>query len=173
MKQWFKLVTVIFLTGCSSPLQTNNNNPPVVVDYTYVISDISEGVLPPPRLEDLKLPQGSEVINRLELQLERLVDYRSYLDRSIRSLEFNLNKDRKNREDIRDSLSGIRFDCSRPLIQQIDLGKKPSATTAIEGLSESQIANAALDYAEKMKQYSHESLNKLSEGAALYAQTCK
>lgn len=168
---WTAAAISLLLMGCTTPL--NNDPKSVVVDYGRVVTGNFSDILPPPKLSDLDLGVGSEYLRPIELQLERLTQYREYLDRTVESLQVKLNKDRAARQSAREDLQGQVFDCKRPLHQQIDLGKRPSATGAISGLSETEIASAALDFAEEMRRYNDEALTKMSEAATLFSKHCK
>lgn len=175
MKYWFKIATVVFLAGCSSPIHTETTatTPVVVVDFGNVVTDPMEDLLPPPSLKDLVLPESSKVKEPLELQLERLEDYNDYIERSINGLEGLLNKGKGERDLAREALGDMVFDCSKPVFPQIKLDPEPSAKLEIEGLDDRQLAEAAVRLAEKLKEHNEKNLRRISEGVAKYTAHCK
>lgn len=171
--QWFIFTLVsLILAGCTNA-NSNSNERLVTIDYKRLVTPVNEDLALPPSMRDLIATSPHTVNNPYLLQLERLSDYRAYIDRNIAALEVKLDKDKKERNKARDSLSDTTFNCSLPLMQQIDLGDRPRASVAIAGLTEQDIAMAAIEYAEKLKAFNEASLTKISEAAMLYAEICK
>lgn len=172
--QWFIFTLVFLLVGCTNANTNPGPKPKVlpVIDYKRLITPVNEDLANPPSIREIAQLLPHDVNNPYLLQLERLSDYRDYIDRSINALEIKLDRDRRERSKARDSLSDKVFDCSLPLMQQVDLGERPRARETMASLTEKDIAHIALDYAEKMKAYNELSLAKLAEAAEQYALAC-
>lgn len=141
-------------------------------EYNDVVSEPLNGLLPPPKLNHLALPEGSQVSEPVKKHLDHLKEYRTYLDQSISVVEQMINEDNEETKLARQKLRGTTYNCDESPLQQIALGESPRAKPLPIGSTKKAIADAAVAYAQELKDYHNKTLRVVEEGVAKYSEEC-
>lgn len=156
------------LVGCAATLPTNVSYD-ITPDYEHVVSDPLNGLLSPPKVDDLALPEGSKSTNEIQQHLKNLNEYREYIERSIDSVKELI--DENNKTDTIEMSSGD-LDCSIGLIENIPTDTTPRAERLPDTATEEEAAIAAAIYARQLEDYQDSLLNTVNEWVDEYNVKC-
>lgn len=162
------------LVGCVSTYPANHSRGGdiVIVDYDKVVSEPLNGLVPPPKLDDLELPSGSSVENPTELHVERMNSYKEYIVRHVESAERLLKEDKIVATQVKRTIEGTLFNCSIPPIPQLTLPSSPPAPLVPQDSTDEDLATAAITYAAALEEHQATLLATIAEGVEQYEVYC-
>lgn len=166
------MLGAVLLAGCTTPLEEPKDKP--VVDYSIVVTDPNDEILPPPKMDDVYPNEGVNVTEPVKKYLSRLKEYQGYIDKNVKTLEVNISvpEDTDPNPNVVE-VNEFTFTCGEPIIPQIEISERPRLNVDnINDISDSEVADLALKHAKALKKYNDQTLDKITRGVNAYKKYC-